>query len=171
MTTSSTLETTSMDKDAKIPGKPILDVGLPRNKTAVDELPPPSTGRWTVRRKAAVVEAVLSGVISVEEVCRRYDLSVEEFLSWHNTMKMHGIRGLHTTMLQRYRHSRAKGIETALRAVTDAINEFGGSNESNCCRGRGVRCRRDAQFREQSPSNDPNRGPCRRSRDPRPFGT
>jgi transposase-like protein len=62
-----------------------------------------------VRRKAAVVEAVLSGVISVEEVCRRYDLSVEEFLSWHYTMKMHGIRGLRTTMLQRYRPSRAKG--------------------------------------------------------------
>ena len=97
-----------MDKDAKIPGKTILDVGLPRNKTAVDELPLPATGRWTVRRKAAVVEAVLSGVISVEEVCRRYDLSVEEFLV-HNTMKMHGICSLHTTMLQRYRHSRARG--------------------------------------------------------------
>jgi hypothetical protein len=93
----------------KNPGKPILDEGLPRIKTAVDELPPPDTGRWTVRRKAAVVEAVLSGVISVEEVCRRYDLSVEEFLSWHYTMKMHGIRGLRTTMLQRYRPSRAKG--------------------------------------------------------------
>ena len=38
-----------MDKDAKIPGKPILDVGLPRNKTAVDELPPPGVGCATQR--------------------------------------------------------------------------------------------------------------------------
>jgi hypothetical protein len=97
MTTSSTLETTSMGKDAKIPES--------RYWTwACRGLKP----RSTLRRKAVGV-TVLSGVISVEEVCRRYDLSVEEFLSWHNTMKMHGIRGLHTTMLQRYRHSLAKG--------------------------------------------------------------
>jgi transposase-like protein len=97
-----------MDKDGKIPGKSTPHRRLPRSKPAVDELPPPDTRRWTARRKAAVVEAVLSGAISLEEVCRRYDLSLDEFLSWHNTMKMHGIRGLRTTMLQRYRHSGPK---------------------------------------------------------------
>ena len=46
------------------------------------ELPPPNTTRWVVRRKAAVVAAVRAGVITVEEACRRYQLSEEEFLSW-----------------------------------------------------------------------------------------
>jgi hypothetical protein len=94
----------AMDNDTKIPGKPILDVNLPRIKTAGDELPPPDTGRWTARRKASVVAAVLRGVIGLEEVCRRYDLSVEEFLSWHNAIERHGVQGLHTTKRQKFRY-------------------------------------------------------------------
>jgi Protein of unknown function (DUF1153) len=39
------------------------------------ELPPPDTKRWVVRRKAAVVAAVRAGVITVQEACRRYQLS------------------------------------------------------------------------------------------------
>ena len=84
------------------------DESLPRSKTAVDELPPADTKRWTARRKAAVVAAVLGGVITIEEVCRRYDLTVEEFLSWQNAMERHGLPGLRTTRLQSYRHSRPK---------------------------------------------------------------
>ena len=84
------------------------DESLPRSKTAVDELPPADTKRWTPRRKAAVVAAVLGGVFTMEEVCRRYDLTVEEFLSWRNTMESHGLPGLRTTRLQAYRHSRPK---------------------------------------------------------------
>jgi transposase-like protein len=79
---------------------------MPNNRD--ESLPPPDTKRWTPRRKAAVVEAVLSGVTTIEEVCRRYDLTVEEFLSWHNTMERHGAPGLRTTRLQTYRHSPPK---------------------------------------------------------------
>jgi hypothetical protein len=39
------------------------------------ELTPPNTKRWTVRRKAAVVAAVRAGMITLEESCRRYQLS------------------------------------------------------------------------------------------------
>jgi hypothetical protein len=39
-------------------------------------LPPPDTKRWTARRKASVVEAVHSDIITIEEVCRCYTLSV-----------------------------------------------------------------------------------------------
>ena len=53
--------------------------------------PPPDTKRWTARRKASVVAAVLSGMITFEDVCRRYGLSVDEFLSWHNTIPRHGV--------------------------------------------------------------------------------
>jgi transposase-like protein len=76
--------------------------------TIPDHLPPPDTKRWTARRKASVVAAVLSGVIIVEEVCRRYGLSVDEFLSWHNAMQRHGLQGLRTTKLQNFRYSRPK---------------------------------------------------------------
>ena len=64
--------------------------------------------RWTARRKAAVVEAVHSSRITIEEVCRRYTLSVEEFLSWHNTIQRHGVEGLQINKLQNYRYARPK---------------------------------------------------------------
>jgi hypothetical protein len=50
------------------------------NRTTVD-LPPVDTKRWVARRKAAVVAAVRSGAIGLEEACRRYGLSGEEFLA------------------------------------------------------------------------------------------
>ena len=50
------------------------------------DLPPPDTKRWVTRRKAVIVSAVRTGVISLEEVCRRYELSVEEFLAWQRAI-------------------------------------------------------------------------------------
>ena len=67
------------------------------------DLPPPDTKRWVTRRKAVVVNAVRAGVISLEEVCRRYDLSAEEFLSWQRAIDAHGVPGLRVTRLQIYR--------------------------------------------------------------------
>ena len=54
-------------------------------------LPPPDTKRWTARRNAAIVAAVLSSINTIEEVCQRYGLPVDEFLSWHNAMQRHGL--------------------------------------------------------------------------------
>ena len=85
------------------------DRNLPPTQSAAVELPPPDTKRWTVRRKALVVAAVLSGMITIREVCQRYGLSVDEFLSWHNAMQRHGLQGLRTTKLQNYRYMRPKG--------------------------------------------------------------
>jgi len=67
------------------------------------ELPPPNTKRWVVRRKAAVVAAVRAGVITLEEACRRYELSEEEFLAWQRAFETYGLRGLRTTRIQNYR--------------------------------------------------------------------
>src|SRR5215475_2179940 len=67
---------------------------FPRTQTAPDALPSPDTKRWTARRKAGVLEAVRSGVISLEEACDRYDLSIGEFVSWRNAMQGHGVQGL-----------------------------------------------------------------------------
>src|SRR5271167_3043245 len=71
---------------------------LPRVSASVPELPPPDTKRWVARRKA-----VRSGAISLEEACRRYELSVEEFLAWQRAIESHGVAGLRVTRLQIYR--------------------------------------------------------------------
>jgi Protein of unknown function (DUF1153) len=67
------------------------------------ELPPPNTKRWVARRKAVVVDAVRSGALSLQEACRRYELSVEEFRAWQQAIDSHGVAGLRVTRLQIYR--------------------------------------------------------------------
>lgn len=83
-----------------MPGKSSLD---PVKAALLDGLPPADTTRWVTRRKANVVHAVLSGAISIEDVCARYGLSVEEFDSWHRLIERHGVHGLRSTRLQDYR--------------------------------------------------------------------
>jgi hypothetical protein len=69
----------------------------------------PSLGkRWTVRRKAAVIEAVRGGWVPIEEVCRLYNLSVDEFLAWERDIDRHGVHGLRTTRFQIYRDTEAR---------------------------------------------------------------
>jgi hypothetical protein len=67
------------------------------------DLPPADTERWSPRRKARVVNAVSAGAIGREEACRRYRLSIEEFLSWQEALATHGIGALRVTRLQLYR--------------------------------------------------------------------
>ena len=70
---------------------------------SLENLPPPNTTRWVIRHKAAVVVAVRSGRMTIEEVCHAYQLSEEEFLSWERAFETHGLPGLRTTRIQRYR--------------------------------------------------------------------
>jgi len=67
------------------------------------DLPPPGTKRWVMRRKAEVVAGVRAGLLSLEEACERYTLSVEEFLSWQRLIDEYGVRGLRATRIQKYR--------------------------------------------------------------------
>ena len=69
----------------------------------VADLPPPDTKRWVIRRKAEVVAAVRGGLISLDDACRRYTLTVEEFLSWQRSIERHGLAGLRATRVQQYR--------------------------------------------------------------------
>ena len=71
------------------------------------QLPPANTRRWVVRRKAAVVAAVQSGKITLEEACQRYQLTEEEFRSWQRAYEAHGLPGLRATRLQQYRTPRS----------------------------------------------------------------
>ena len=67
------------------------------------DLPTPDNVRWVAGRKAIVVAAVRGGLITLEEVCSRYRLSAEEFLSWQRSIDEHGLRGLRATKIQKYR--------------------------------------------------------------------
>ena len=77
---------------------------------ALASLPPPNTKRWVVRRKAAVVAAVRSGGITIEEACRIYQLTEEELLSWEHAFEIHGLPGLRATRVQQYRRTRRARI-------------------------------------------------------------
>ena len=79
------------------------DEALSRARAAKIDLPPPGTRRWVARRKAAVVTAVRSGAISLEEACRRYELSEQEFHAWERGIDTYGVAGLRVTRLQIYR--------------------------------------------------------------------
>jgi hypothetical protein len=67
------------------------------------DLPSKNTKRWVVRRKAMLVAAVRGGLLSLEEACERYKLTVDEFLSWQRLINLHGLPGLRTTRAQEYR--------------------------------------------------------------------
>jgi hypothetical protein len=69
----------------------------------IADLPPPSTKRWVIRRKAEVVAAVRGGLLSLGDACARYRLTVDEFLSWQRSIQRHGLPGLRATRLQDYR--------------------------------------------------------------------
>lgn len=69
-------------------------------------LPPGNTTRWVARRKAEVVAAVDGGLLTVEEVLTRYELSLEEFMSWRQAMDRAGVPGLRVAHMQRERDLR-----------------------------------------------------------------
>ena len=79
-------------------------VGPTGDPLTLRDLPPPDLRRWVSRRKAEVVLAVEGGLISMEEACRRYALTPEEFVSWERGLLRHGLNGLKATRQQEYRH-------------------------------------------------------------------
>jgi hypothetical protein len=80
-------------------------IGPGGNVITPADLPSPRTRRWVIRRKAEVVVAVHGGLLSLDEACRRYDLTLDEFESWQHAIESHGVPGLRTTRLQQYRYA------------------------------------------------------------------
>src|SRR3546814_15074835 len=62
--------------------RPAQVIGPLGEPLTLDSLPPATTSRWVVRRKAEVVAAVNGGLLTVDEACARYTLTLEEFASW-----------------------------------------------------------------------------------------
>jgi len=70
---------------------------------SLNDLPKNNMTRWVIRRKAEVVAAVNGGLLSLEEACDRYDLSLEEFISWQESIDKSGLPGLRISYLTQYR--------------------------------------------------------------------
>ena len=67
------------------------------------DLPPPDTVRWVAARKAAVVRAVESGLISKKSALDIWKLSDEELDHWRLMIHRHGAPALRATALKKYR--------------------------------------------------------------------
>ena len=84
-------------------GRPSTVIGPSGEPLTIADLPPPETKRWVIRRKAEVVAAVNGGLLSIDEVCERYGLTVEEFAGWQRAIDRSGMPGLRVTRIQHYK--------------------------------------------------------------------
>jgi hypothetical protein len=103
-------------------------LGLP---LTMETLPPAGTTRWVARGKAEVVAAVKGGLLSIEDACQRYDLSLEEFMLWQRTVERSGMPGLRVKQIQSPKalHERQGNYKT-LRvpaAAADVLTDPGGA--------------------------------------------
>ena len=83
--------------------RPSQVIGPLGEPLTLESLPQPGTTRWVPRRKAEVVAAVDGGLLTIDEVCARYDLTIEEFASWQRGVERSGLKGLRVTKIQHYR--------------------------------------------------------------------
>lgn len=83
--------------------RPAQVIGPLGEPLTLADLPPPTTRRWVVRRKAEVVAAVNGGLLSIDDVLERYGLTLEEFASWQRAVDRSGMQGLRVTRIQHYR--------------------------------------------------------------------
>jgi len=61
-----------------------------RTVFTLGDLPAADTDRWVMSRKAKIVDAVQGGLITMEDACWRYALTIEEFHSWEIAVERWG---------------------------------------------------------------------------------
>src|SRR3712207_5352297 len=83
--------------------RPAPVIGPLGEPLTIDSLPPVGPTRWVVRRKAEVVAAVSGGLLRVDEACKRYSLSLEEFTSCQRAVDRSGMPGPRVTRIKQYR--------------------------------------------------------------------
>lgn len=89
-------QNTLRDKLAEILG----EEEFPKSRS---DLPPATTRRWVIRRKAMVVAGVELNLLTAEEAIEHYGLTGEEYASWRRLLMEHGLKGLRATRIQDYR--------------------------------------------------------------------
>ena len=95
--------------------RPAQVIGPLGEPLTLDSLPPSSTTRWVVRRKAEVVAAVNGGLLNVDEACERYGLTLEEFAGWQRAVDRSGMPGLRVTRIQHYKSLYERQAEMNVR--------------------------------------------------------
>ena len=78
-------------------------IGPDGSPLTLADLPASNTRRWVIMRKAQVVAAVRGGLLSLDDACSRYRLTMDEFLNWQQSIDSHGLAGLRATKIQDYR--------------------------------------------------------------------
>ena len=91
----------AMVKLAAMGGPPLNTVVSVRGPNGelitINDLPTPDTKRWVMRRKAEVVAAVRGGMMSQEDACERYRISIDEFRRWQQLIDNGGLLALRAT--------------------------------------------------------------------------
>ena len=83
----------------------------------LQDLPSPDIRFWVPRHKAAVVSAVRSGMLSIDDACKRYMLTEEEFHSWDEAFTQYGVVGLRTSQRERRKVPRQAVSEPATASL------------------------------------------------------
>src|SRR5687767_7070045 len=83
------------------------------------KLPASNVQRWGAHRKAAVVDAVSNGLLTLEDACERYALTTEEFRSWQEAVNRHGVAGLRAKMAQERRNAARRTIREPAVVMSD----------------------------------------------------
>jgi hypothetical protein len=77
---------------------------------AVMPLPPPGSKRWSPDAKAAVAAAVRGRILTLDEACEQYPLTVQEYLTWQHRIDLFGLAGLRLNGPQR-RNTKTRSTE------------------------------------------------------------
>jgi TolB-like protein len=82
-------------------------IGPDGRRLTLADLPPIDLKRWYPQHKACIATAVRKGLISAEEVCKRYRLTMEEIQIWERALHGGGVKGLRVSgkNLSRSAHS------------------------------------------------------------------
>jgi hypothetical protein len=80
-------------------------VGPDGSPLTMADLPDSNTARWGARKKATVVAAVRGGLLSLDDACNRYALTVEEYCTWERAIERFGLPGLRASHLKNYRQT------------------------------------------------------------------
>ena len=78
-------------------------IGPDGSPLTLADLPASNTRRWIIMHKAQVVAAVRGGLLSLEDACSRYRLTMDEYLNWQQSIDSHGLAVVRTTKIQDYR--------------------------------------------------------------------
>ncbi|MFD1190131.1 DUF1153 domain-containing protein [Phenylobacterium conjunctum] len=89
--------------EQRVAPPPMSVIGPLGLRLKAEDLPPADIDRWVPRRKAELVVAIRSGLITLEAAQARYGLTMEEIANWLMMFDRHGVPGLRVTMAKAYR--------------------------------------------------------------------